>query len=76
MADTNFWSAFSTYMRELSPVVGPLCSSLGDTAAAIDRAGRGSTSLPPAQSTVLISATTVPRRRRRIKRIRTLDPST
>lgn len=69
----NFWGVFATYMQEIAPVVGPLCSSIGDTAAAVDRAGRSSTQLPAAKRTVLVSSTTVTPRKRRTKRIK---PST
>jgi hypothetical protein len=41
----SFWTALSTYCQELAPVAGPLLSAVGDTADAVDRAGRSSSAL-------------------------------
>ena len=41
----SFWTALSTYCQELAPVAGPLLSAVGDTAEAVDRAGRSSSAL-------------------------------
>lgn len=42
---TNFWVALASYCQELAPVAGPLLSAVGDTAEAVDRAGRSSSAL-------------------------------
>lgn len=42
---TNFWVALASYCQELAPVAGPLLSAVGDTAEAVDRAGRSSSTL-------------------------------
>jgi hypothetical protein len=34
----TFWAALATYCRHLTPVVAPLTESVGDFAAAVDRA--------------------------------------
>jgi hypothetical protein len=41
----SFWTALATYCQELAPVAGPLLSAVGDTADAVDRAGRSSSAL-------------------------------
>lgn len=41
----SFWTALSAYCQELAPVAGPLLSAVGDTADAVDRAGRSSSAL-------------------------------
>ena len=41
----SFWTALSSYCQELAPVAGPLLSAMGDTADAVDRAGRSSSAL-------------------------------
>lgn len=41
----NFWSHLASYCQELAPVAGPLLSAVGDTAEAVDRAGRQTKSL-------------------------------
>jgi hypothetical protein len=41
----SFWTALSSYCQELAPVAGPLLSAVGDTADAVDRAGRSSSAL-------------------------------
>ena len=41
----SFWTALATYCQELAPVAGPLLSAVGDTANAVDRAGRSSSAL-------------------------------
>jgi len=38
----SFWASLSAYCTELAPVSGPLLSAVGDTAAAIERAGNPS----------------------------------
>ncbi len=35
----NFWTTIATFCRELAPISGPLLDCIGQTAAAIDRAG-------------------------------------
>ena len=37
--EPNFWTTVATFCRELAPVSGPLLDCIGQTAAAIDRAG-------------------------------------
>ncbi|MFZ9655506.1 MAG: hypothetical protein ACO29V_07665 [Limnohabitans sp.] len=41
----SFWTALASYCQELAPVAGPLLSAVGDTAEAVDRAGRSSSAL-------------------------------
>jgi hypothetical protein len=41
----SFWTALASYCQELAPVAGPLLSAVGDTAQAVDRAGRQTKSL-------------------------------
>lgn len=41
----SFWASLSSYCSELAPVAGPLFAAVGDTAAAIDRAGRSDSAL-------------------------------
>ncbi len=36
----TFWTSLASYCQELAPVAGPLLSAVGDTASAVDRAGR------------------------------------
>jgi hypothetical protein len=36
----SFWTSLASYCQELAPVAGPLLSAVGDTAEAVDRAGR------------------------------------
>jgi len=49
---SNFWTSLATYCQELAPVAGPLLSAVGDTADAVDRAGRQSSSLRASSRTV------------------------
>jgi len=42
---TSFWTALASYCQELAPVAGPLLTAVGDTADAVDRAGRQSKTL-------------------------------
>jgi hypothetical protein len=42
---SSFWTALASYCQELAPVAGPLLSAVGDTAEAVDRAGRSSSAL-------------------------------
>ena len=42
---TSFWASLSSYCEELAPVAGPLLAAVGDTAGAIERAGRSSSTL-------------------------------
>lgn len=37
---SSFWKTVSTYCHHLAPTAGPLLSSIGDAAAAIDQADR------------------------------------
>jgi hypothetical protein len=41
----SFWTSLSSYCQELAPVAGPLLAAVGDTADAVDRAGRQTKSL-------------------------------
>ena len=41
----SFWTSLSSYCQELAPVAGPLLAAVGDTADAVDRAGRQTNSL-------------------------------
>ena len=41
----SFWTALASYCQELAPVAGPLLSAVGDTADAVERAGRQTKSL-------------------------------
>jgi len=43
--EPNFWTTVATFCRELAPISGPLLDSIGQTAAAIDRAEHGTRSL-------------------------------
>ncbi|WP_143594082.1 hypothetical protein [Synechococcus sp. BO 8801] len=43
----NFWNTIATFCRELAPVSGALLDSIGQTAAAVDRAGYKSCSIIP-----------------------------
>lgn len=45
--EPNFWTTIATFCRELAPVSGALLDSIGQTAAAIDRAGSQSQSPRP-----------------------------
>jgi hypothetical protein len=41
----TFWTSLASYCQELAPVAGPLLSAVGDTATAVDRAGRSTKAL-------------------------------
>lgn len=41
----TFWTSLASYCQELAPVAGPLLSVVGDTASAVDRAGRSTKAL-------------------------------
>ncbi len=41
----SFWTSLATYCQELAPVAGPLLGAVGDTATAVDRAGRSTQAL-------------------------------
>ena len=41
----TFWTSLASYCQELAPVAGPLLSAVGDTASAVDRAGRSTKAL-------------------------------
>lgn len=41
----SFWTSLATYCQELAPVAGPLLGAVGETAAAVDRAGRSTAAL-------------------------------
>jgi hypothetical protein len=41
----SFWTSLATYCQELAPVAGPLLGAVGDTASAVDRAGRSTKAL-------------------------------
>ncbi len=43
--EPNIWTTIATFCRELAPISGALLDSIGQTAAAIDRAGFESRSL-------------------------------
>lgn len=45
---TTFWTTLATYCSELAPVTGPLLNALGETASAIERADRSTSSLKDA----------------------------
>jgi hypothetical protein len=45
MSSPTFWTSLASYCQELAPVAGPLLSAVGETAAAVDRVNRGSTTL-------------------------------
>lgn len=45
MSQPNFWTSLASYCQELAPVAGPLLAAVGDTASAVDRAGRQSSAL-------------------------------
>lgn len=45
MTQANFWTSLASYCQELAPVAGPLLDAVGNTAEAVDRAGRQTTSL-------------------------------
>jgi hypothetical protein len=41
----SFWTSLATYCQELAPVAGTLLGAVGDTATAVDRAGRSTQAL-------------------------------
>ena len=41
----TFWTSLASYCQELAPVAGPLLSAVGDTASAVDHAGRSTKAL-------------------------------
>ena len=41
----SFWTSLASYCQELAPVAGPLLSAVGNTAEAVERAGRQTNSL-------------------------------
>lgn len=43
--ESNFWATIATFCREMAPISGALLESIGQTAAAIDRAGNQSRAL-------------------------------
>lgn len=45
MSSPNFWTSLASYCQELAPVAGPLLSAVGETASAVDRAGRSTRAL-------------------------------
>lgn len=45
MSSPSFWTSLASYCQELAPVAGPLLSAVGDTASAVERAGRSTTAL-------------------------------
>ncbi len=49
---SSFWASFASYCNELAPVAGPLLGALGETANAVDRAGRQTQSLRAASRTL------------------------
>jgi hypothetical protein len=48
----SFWSSLATYCQELAPVAGPLLGAVGETASAVERAGRQTKSLKAASRTL------------------------
>ena len=42
---SKFWTSIASYCQELAPVAGPLLSAVGETADAVERAGRKRRSL-------------------------------
>jgi len=40
MSSPTFWTSLASFCQELAPVAGPLLSAVGETASAVDRAGR------------------------------------
>jgi aspartate/glutamate racemase len=49
---TSFWTTLSAYCNELAPVVGPLLSTIGNTADAITRASTRTTALIASSDTM------------------------
>ena len=49
--EPNFLTTIATYCRELAPISSPLLDCIGQTAAAIERAGYESRSLKPGKDT-------------------------
>lgn len=45
MSSPTFWTSLASFCQELAPVAGPLLSAVGETASAVDRAGRSTTAL-------------------------------
>ena len=41
----SFWTSLASYCQELAPVAGPLLDAVGNTAEAVERAGRQTKSL-------------------------------
>lgn len=52
MSTPNFWTSLASFCQELAPVAGPLLSAVGDTASAVDRAGRASGALRSTETDV------------------------
>jgi hypothetical protein len=49
---SSFWNQLATYCQELAPVAGPLLGAVGDTASAVERAGRQTRSLQASSRTL------------------------
>jgi hypothetical protein len=49
---TSFWTTLANYCNELAPVTGPLLSTIGATASALERAADGSRSLTASSATL------------------------
>ncbi len=45
--EPSFWTTIATFCRELAPISGPLLDSIGQTAAAIERAKYESRTIRP-----------------------------
>jgi len=48
----SFWTSLASYCNELAPVAGPLLGAIGETANAVDRAGRQTQSLRASSRTL------------------------
>lgn len=49
---SSFWTSLASYCNELAPVAGPLLGAIGETANAVDRAGRQTGALRAASRTL------------------------
>jgi hypothetical protein len=49
---SSFWTSLASYCNELAPVAGPLLGAIGETASAVDRAGRQTQSLRASSRTL------------------------
>jgi hypothetical protein len=51
-SSSSFWATLASYCQELAPVAGPLLGAVGDTAEAVERAGRQTKALRASSRTL------------------------